>query len=153
MLSKSSFRGFTLIELLVTIAIISIMATVGVSIYMNAQESARDGRRRQDIQTLHSVIEQVKLRTGAYPDTAGYSCAGITAAANCNGTANAGWTALVGGATYYLDGNAPVDPINKYQNSRNFTYYYDGAGKVCAYNLESTDASVAAPQYCISPQQ
>ena len=152
MLSNPSKRGFTLIELLVTISIIAILATVGVSIYMNAQESARDGRRRQDVEAMHSVIEQVKLRTGSYPATAGYSCAGITGVANCNGTANAGWTALVGGSTYYLDGNAPVDPYNKYQNSRNFTYYYDGAGRVCAFNMETMDAG-ATPQYCINPQQ
>lgn len=50
-------KGFTLVELLVVIAIISILAVIGFSIYSGSQATARDGRRRTEINALGKSIE------------------------------------------------------------------------------------------------
>jgi len=49
--------GFTLIELMVVISIIAILATVGISTYTNAQKTARDSRRMQNIQEIAKALE------------------------------------------------------------------------------------------------
>lgn len=62
-----SLRGFTLIELLVTITIIAIMATIGVTAYSTSQASARDGRRRSEVEQIGKAIELLKDgSTGIY---------------------------------------------------------------------------------------
>lgn len=60
-------RGFTLVELLVVIAIISILATVGATIYSGAQKSARDAKRQGDIDALSKALEVNKQDTGYQP--------------------------------------------------------------------------------------
>lgn len=52
-----NFLGFTLIELLVSITIVAILAAIGVSVYSNAQASARDSRRKQDIDVIADAME------------------------------------------------------------------------------------------------
>lgn len=50
-------RGFTLIELMVVIAIIGILSVIAFGIFSGAQSSARDGRRRIEIDQLAKNIE------------------------------------------------------------------------------------------------
>lgn len=61
--------GFTLIELLITVAIIAILAVVGVAVYQNTQSSARDARRRADIDAIIQAADTAKANanTGIYP--------------------------------------------------------------------------------------
>lgn len=54
-MSKSA--GFTLIELMVTIAIIAVLATIGVTIYSIAQKNARDARRKGDVDAITNALE------------------------------------------------------------------------------------------------
>lgn len=53
-----NFRGFTLIELMVAIAIVAVLATVGFTLFQNTQGQARDAKRRQDIDSITTVLEQ-----------------------------------------------------------------------------------------------
>ncbi len=53
--------GFTLIEILVAISIIAIISVAGLVIYTGAQKSARDGKRRQDIQAIVLAFETNKV--------------------------------------------------------------------------------------------
>jgi prepilin-type N-terminal cleavage/methylation domain-containing protein len=62
LLPKTQFnlQGFTLVELMISIAIVAILATVGFTVYSNTQSSARDAKRRQDIDAIADAIEGKK---------------------------------------------------------------------------------------------
>ena len=63
-----SQRGFTLIELLVTIAIISILAVIGLVAFGNIQKNARDTRRKADIDAITKALEANKVaNSNSYP--------------------------------------------------------------------------------------
>lgn len=51
------YAGFTLIELLIVIAIISLLATIGVVTYSGLQKDAKDAKRKSDIETISTVLE------------------------------------------------------------------------------------------------
>ncbi|MDO8429117.1 MAG: prepilin-type N-terminal cleavage/methylation domain-containing protein [Candidatus Daviesbacteria bacterium] len=60
-------QGFSLVELLVVITIIAILGTIGISVYSGAQDSAKDGKRRAEIQSIAKSIEAAKnYETGKY---------------------------------------------------------------------------------------
>lgn len=86
---KSS--GFTLIELMVVVAIISILASVGIAVYSGAQKKARDSKRQQEIIEIQKAIEQYYAIKSIYPDN-------IYDAAQINN------------AEYFAKGTTPVDP-------------------------------------------
>lgn len=151
-------KGFTLVELLVVISIIAILATIGYTIYSNAQKSVRDGKRKADIQAIHQALEQSRSQSTTYPSVATQSCnpTGITGNPNCPTTDTgdaAQWTTAVGGGSLYGGGTAPKDPLNK-RDTINYTYYYNGAGSICIWRLEVNSPAVSGvSDFCISPQQ
>ena len=53
-------NGFTLIELMVAIAIVAILAVVGLVVYSNLQRQARDARRTQDLSAVANALEANK---------------------------------------------------------------------------------------------
>ena len=62
-----SKKGFTLVELLVVMAIIGILASVGVASYSQSRAAARDAKRISDISKLQIAIEQYYNANGGYP--------------------------------------------------------------------------------------
>ncbi len=54
---EKSRNGFSLVELLVTIVLIAILATISVNVYSNTQQSARDGQRRSEIDSISKALE------------------------------------------------------------------------------------------------
>lgn len=60
-------RGFTLIEILISVAIIGVLATIGIMSYSKAQSIARDSKRKQDLTNLKTALELYKQRNGEYP--------------------------------------------------------------------------------------
>ena len=58
-------KGFTLIELLVVIAIIAILAVVGITVFSGQQQTARDARRKSDIQAIAQALEANKTSNSA----------------------------------------------------------------------------------------
>lgn len=68
-------RGFTLIELLVVISIIAILSVIGLTLFSSVQKSARDARRKMDIDAIAKALEIAKTGTG-YVTIDGTSFAG-----------------------------------------------------------------------------
>jgi len=60
-------NGFTLIELLVVISIIAVLAGLSLFALQGARESARDARRKADLEQIRSAIELYKADCGDYP--------------------------------------------------------------------------------------
>jgi prepilin-type N-terminal cleavage/methylation domain-containing protein len=91
-------NGFTLIELMVTIAIIAILAVMGMSLFTNAQRSARDTKRISDIKEIQKALELYYTTNGSvYP-------------ASTNSLNN---------STYFASGVLPPDPTST------TPYFYD----------------------------
>lgn len=63
-------RGFTLVELLVVMAIIAILAVVGVVTYKGVTGSARDAKRKEDIDAMAKAFE-VNSNNGVYQSLQG----------------------------------------------------------------------------------
>ncbi len=59
-LPKIAPKGFTLVELMIAISIVAILAAVGFTVYSTTQISARDTKRRQDIDAIAAALESKK---------------------------------------------------------------------------------------------
>ncbi|MCK4588676.1 prepilin-type N-terminal cleavage/methylation domain-containing protein, partial [Candidatus Woesebacteria bacterium] len=60
-------KGFTLIELLVVISIIGILLALSIFGLQGARKSARDSKRKADIELIRSGIEIYKADCNVYP--------------------------------------------------------------------------------------
>lgn len=107
-------RGFTLIELLVVISIITIIMAISIFGLTNARQSARDGRRKSDLETVRSALELYRADCGSYPGSLGTSIRGANSSGN---------TCLT--STTYLQ-LVPTDPLGNnayiYRRITNTTY-------------------------------
>ncbi|MBP7740744.1 type II secretion system protein [Candidatus Woesebacteria bacterium] len=117
-MKHSKNKGFTLIELLVVATIITILSAVGLTSFINSGKSARDAKRKSDLETVRQALVLYRSDNGTYPAGAG-GAAGYTTAI----------TALSAGD--YISSPTPADPKN------NATYYY-------RYTSNSTTFSLAA---------
>ena len=61
--------GFTLIELLIVIALISILATMGLVQYKNSVQSTREAVLRTDLFRMRDAIDQYYADKAKYPAT------------------------------------------------------------------------------------
>jgi general secretion pathway protein G len=62
-------RGFTLIELLVVLALISILATIGMAQYNRSVVYAREATLREDLFRMRDAIDQYYADKNQYPTT------------------------------------------------------------------------------------
>jgi len=91
---KNKQKGFTLIELLVAMTIVSILMGLALVSYQGAKKTARDGKRKADLEQIRSALEMCRADTGSYPTT-------IYDTISC------------GGQTYLS--STPKDPVNSNQ--------------------------------------
>lgn len=56
-IKNQELLGFTLIELLIVMAIIGILSTISLFALQGTRESARDARRKADLETIRSALE------------------------------------------------------------------------------------------------
>lgn len=62
-----NIRAFTLIELLIVMGIIAVLAGMSLFALEGSRESARDARRKGDLETIRSGLELYKADCGEYP--------------------------------------------------------------------------------------
>lgn len=101
-------KGFTLVEIMVVMAIIGILAGLTLTAFVGSRKTARDGKRRADIETIRSALEMCRSDTDSYP-------VGST---------------LPGICSTYLP-SVPTDPL-----SPTYQYRYNGSANsytLCAY--------------------
>lgn len=68
--------GFTLVELLIVIAVIGLLAAISIFGLQGARESARDSRRKSDLESIRSALEIHRADCGIYPATLGTQIVG-----------------------------------------------------------------------------
>ena len=64
---RRGFRGFTLIELLIVIALISILASMGVVQYRNSVQSSKEAVLHTDLFRMRDAIDQYYADKAKYP--------------------------------------------------------------------------------------
>ena len=114
-------KAFTLIELLVTISIIALIMAISIFGLANARQSARDGRRKSDIESIRSALELYRSDCGQYPPTSGNGRLQFGSA--LTGSQSSGNTCLT---SYRYMETVPADPGSaSYTYSRPTTTTYE----------------------------
>lgn len=60
-------KSFTLIEVLVVATIIALLSVGGIVSYTQFTKSARDARRKSDVENIRAALESYKSNTDYYP--------------------------------------------------------------------------------------
>ena len=66
-------KGFTLIELLIAMAILGILATVGLGSFRTAQMRGRDAERKSDLKQISNALELYYSDYRQYPSSFSFS--------------------------------------------------------------------------------
>ena len=121
MLKKLSISGFSLIELLVVISIMAVLIGLSAFGLQQARESARDGQRQADLETLRTGLSFYKADCNLYPTPKSSDTDRMADALS-------GYSGLCGsGNTYIAD--IPSDPAP----GRN--YYYISSTPFATYTI------------------
>lgn len=62
-------QAFTLVELLIAMAILAILASIGIPMYNNYQARIQINQAKTDIQKISTVIQSYFLKNSGYPET------------------------------------------------------------------------------------
>ncbi len=68
---KKSVLGFTLVELLITISIIAILSAIGLIAYSTVMKQGRDAKRKSDLASIQSALENYHADQNYYPQSLG----------------------------------------------------------------------------------
>ena len=61
--------GFTLVELMIVMAIIMILATIAIPIYVRTLQRAKEATLREDLHTMRTAIDSYTIDKEKAPDT------------------------------------------------------------------------------------
>jgi general secretion pathway protein G len=68
---KMRKNGFTLVEVLIVIAIIAVLATLGITNFSAASKKARDSVRKSDLSAINQALVLYRSDRGNYPAVSG----------------------------------------------------------------------------------
>ncbi|MGA3292120.1 MAG: type II secretion system protein [Candidatus Microgenomates bacterium] len=123
-------KGFTLIELLVVISIIGILLALSVFGLQGARQSARDARRKSDLEEIRSGLEIYKADCDSYP---------AALSSQLVGTVDDPSSACSTKNTYIS--HVPTDPVT----SDSYPYYPVLASDGVTYNKYTLCATLEQP--------
>jgi general secretion pathway protein G len=66
---RSSERGFTLVELMIVMAIIMILATIAIPVYVRTLQRAKEATLREDLHTMRTAIDSYTVDKEKAPDS------------------------------------------------------------------------------------
>jgi general secretion pathway protein G len=66
---KSGDGGFTLVELMIVMAIIMILATIAIPIYVRTLQRAKEATLREDLHTMRTAIDSYTVDKEKAPET------------------------------------------------------------------------------------
>lgn len=100
----NKFTGFTLVELMITLALVAILATIGVPSFMNLIANNRLTTQANELVSALNLARSESIKRNARV-TVCHSSSG----AGCGGTWNNGWIVFVdGGAAGSVDGTDEI---------------------------------------------
>lgn len=119
-------KGFTLIELLVVISIIGVLLALSLVAFSSTKKSARDGKRKADLEQVRSALEIYRTDCKTYPATEDVTF----------GSPLVGTDVHCPASNIYM-AELPQDPLED-----TYSYQYVGAQNtyvLCAYLETETD--------------
>lgn len=128
--------GFTLIEMLVVVTVIGIVLGVLLTSYQGTQGTARDGRRKADLESIKSSLEIYRSDCGTYPGQSTFQ-----------GILDSG-SSLVGPVSTACAGNTymapvPKDPLSNYK----YIYILDTSGNSYTLCAHLEDEALSGSSY------
>jgi general secretion pathway protein G len=126
---RSRVSGFTLIELMVVVAIMGILMAVGLVAYGKVSESARNSKRKADLEQVRSalVLYKVDSTTSRYPSASD-------------------WDSMMALVQSYISTPSINDP--KPSPYAQYTYSYTAATNT--FSICATLENVTPANYCLS---
>jgi general secretion pathway protein G len=123
---KKYSSGFSLIELLVVISIMAVLISLSAFGLQQARESARDGQRKADLETIRTGLSFYKSDCNVYPtEAASTTKMGTVLTASC-----------ITPTPVYIE-KMPTDPVS----GRNYIYVRSTSGyRICASLETEVDA-------------
>lgn len=136
--TQNQARGFTLLELLVVMAILALLAGLGLRMFGTVQQKSRDTRRKQELQSITKALEAYHNDFKRYPSSMDGRIMGCGAGA----TEACAWGGVwqnTANETLYMS-ELPQDP-----GGNQYYYLSDAQGlsySLFAYLENSEDASI-----------
>lgn len=114
---KSIKTGFTLIEVLIVIVIIGVLVSIAAFGVQGARSSARDAKRKSDLEAILASLELYRTDCNKYPAAASSRVPSPLLGDNSSGSCSS--------SNSYMS-NVPVDPQStsyyRYARTTNFTF-------------------------------
>lgn len=137
-MNKGYLKGFTLIELLVVMTVIGLLAGISLFAMGGARKSARDGRRKADLEAVRSALELYKADCNRYPISTDVVFGSSLTGDGINCPAG----------NEYM-GELPLDPLS----GRNYTYVAGSPPTsyvLCAALEDETSVDLSCTASCVA---